>query len=136
MLAALAVLYFLASNYREFVGRQAFKETGLVPLSLEEAKALSRKTNKPILVEMSADWCGYCYKFHKEVLSDPRVFEKINDRYVFSLVDFDEPSTSDFKHTYQLFQVPAMVIIDSEGMLIRRVKISYAPDLILRELEM
>ena len=39
-------------------------------VDLEEAYALSKKTNKPILANFTGtDWCGWCKKLRAEVFS-------------------------------------------------------------------
>ena len=40
--------------------------------TLAEAEAEAKKTNKLILVDMYADWCGWCKRFEQEVYPSAR----------------------------------------------------------------
>lgn len=54
----------------------AFSETEKIEwkdLTLEEAKKLSAETGKPIFVDVSAVWCGYCKKMKRNVYSEESV---------------------------------------------------------------
>jgi thioredoxin-related protein len=47
-------------------------------LSMNEALANSKKTNKKILVDFMTDWCGWCKRMDKTTYEDPKVIETLN----------------------------------------------------------
>jgi len=47
-------------------------------LSLKDALAQSKSTNKKILVDFFTDWCGWCKRMDKTTYEDPKVIEVLN----------------------------------------------------------
>lgn len=47
-------------------------------LSMTDALAQSKKSNKKILVDFFTDWCGWCKRMDKTTYEDPRVIETMN----------------------------------------------------------
>lgn len=45
------------------------------------------ETDKQVIVNFTAKWCGYCRKMDREVFTDPRVIEMLNDHFVAVKVD-------------------------------------------------
>ena len=56
---------------------------------LAEAKQLSDRTGKPMLIVFGADWCGFCKKLDAETLAHPQVSRFINDSFVPVHLDLD-----------------------------------------------
>ena len=44
-------------------------------------KSINAKDLRPIVIEIYADWCGWCKKLHKTTFSEPDVIEYINTNY-------------------------------------------------------
>lgn len=61
-------------------------------MSLEKAKALAKKENKVIMVEVSAHGCKYCVDMAQTTLKSPRIVDKINRYFapVLYYLDSDE----------------------------------------------
>jgi len=49
---------------------------------LDEARAESEQTHRPILYEFSADWCAPCQAMSREVFSDPDAARRIEAWYI------------------------------------------------------
>ena len=53
------------------------------------AARLAQRMNKPLLVEVGAEWCGYCAKMQQETLRNVHVADHINACFVPVKVDAD-----------------------------------------------
>ena len=64
----------------------------------EEAFALAKRENKPILLDIGAVWCHWCHVMDRESYDDPEVAQIINERYVAVKVDRDERPDIDSRY--------------------------------------
>ena len=48
----------------------------------EEAFALAKRENKPILLDIGAVWCHWCHVMDRESYEDPEIAQIVNERYV------------------------------------------------------
>ncbi len=58
--------------------------------NLKQAAVEAQRSGKPIMVQMTAPWCGYCHKMLKETFTDPAVAKTVNEYFVPLLLDADE----------------------------------------------
>src|SRR6185369_12113393 len=64
----------------------------------EEAFALAKRENKPILLDIGAVWCHWCHVMDRESYDDPEMAHLINERYVAIKVDRDERPDIDSRY--------------------------------------
>jgi uncharacterized protein YyaL (SSP411 family) len=64
----------------------------------EEAFALAKRENKPILLDIGAVWCHWCHVMDRESYEDPEIAQIINERYVAIKVDRDERPDIDSRY--------------------------------------
>jgi thioredoxin-like negative regulator of GroEL len=87
-------------------------------------KAISSRTVRPKVIELSAVWCGPCHRFAP-------TFEKVKKAYMskvdFESLDIDKPNGKAVASRYHIDAVPAIIILDSGG------KISYQNEGIIDE---
>lgn len=96
--------------------------------NLDEAKAVAQKENKQIFVNFSgSDWCHWCIKLDKDILSQDAFKAYAKDNLVMLLVDFPKRkklSKAQMEHNEQLanqFNVrgfPTVVLLKPNGKLI------------------
>lgn len=79
--------------------------------SLAEAKSVSSKTKKPILVFISSITCPYCTKMSNETFSDTRVCAAINSGFVPLAVLEGSP---DMPKGIKVRGVPNIAFVDSK----------------------
>jgi len=85
--------------------------------SFEEAKELSTKHNRKIVVMFTAPWCGWCGKMKRETLQSQEVKNQMLN-YVFVAINTDND-----KRTGQKFGIkglPTFVITDSTEKAIKK----------------
>ncbi|MEA3465002.1 MAG: thioredoxin family protein [Thermodesulfobacteriota bacterium] len=96
---------------------------------LEQAKIEAKKDNKHIFISFSgSDWCHWCIKFNKEVLSSQEFLDYADKNLVLMLVDFPkrqkqskELKTRNDKlsREYGVRGFPSIAILNPAGKLIK-----------------
>jgi len=94
------------------------KEQGFSAKSLEmnyeHALELSQKTDKPIMLKLTASHCKYCKKMDKEVLSDKEVKHLLEQNFICVTINVDkEPLPLNLKRTI----TPTFVFVDKSGKI-------------------
>ena len=56
---------------------------------IEQALADSKSTGKPILMQFTAKWCGFCHKMFRTTFIDPEVVRLVNSNMIPVKVDAD-----------------------------------------------
>ena len=98
--------------------------------NIKQAKAKAKETNKPMLLNFSgSDWCIWCKRLNKEVLSKSAFEEYAKSNLVLVSVDFPQFTSQrdDLKNqnqelaqTYKIKGFPTVVLLSSEGEEIGR----------------
>ncbi len=60
---------------------------------IEGVQALSLEDPRPIFVEFTADWCGWCKKMEKTTFKDEKVVSLLNNDYYSVKLNFDSKDT-------------------------------------------
>lgn len=89
-----------------------------------EAVNQSKSSGKPMLLFFTgSDWCGWCHKLENEVLNTSEFADRVNDKFIFLLVDFPlktplEPAiAAQNKTLQQRFDVrgyPTIILLDKD----------------------
>lgn len=97
---------------------------------MDAAMKLSAETGKPILVDFSgSDWCGWCIKFEKEVLSQKIFKDFAKENLILVSIDFPrrkKQSTEEKKKNQALYDqykiegFPTLLLLDRTGKEIVR----------------
>lgn len=64
---------------------------------LESALIKSKDHPKPIFIEFTAKWCGWCKKMEKTTFKEEKVINLLNEEFYAVKIDFDSPDTIEFK---------------------------------------
>ena len=99
---------------------QAFGEDDRVTWtsSLSEASSASRKLNRPILVYVESEHCGWCRKMDRTTWADPSVARLVNERFVTLKLNGDEDSPRLEK--WKISGYPSIVVLSSSGEVVLR----------------
>ena len=65
-------------------------------ISLDEAQELATSRSKPIFIDFTADWCGWCKVMDKNTFSDVSVASYMNDRFYAVRLDYDSAEKLSF----------------------------------------
>jgi len=79
------------------------------------AFALAARERKPVLLSITAAWCGACHEMDRTTYADPRVDALIRDRFIPVRVDTDR--RPDINERYNLGGWPTTAFLNAEGEL-------------------
>ncbi len=88
--------------------------------NLKEAFSLALKTNKNIVLLVSAEWCPYCRKLEKEIFQTTMGENLLKD-LICVKVDFDTSYGQEIKRKYRIIGLPTVVFLNPKGKEIDRV---------------
>jgi thioredoxin-related protein len=83
---------------------------------LREARAISLRENRPLLVMFSADWCTFCHKLERQALSDPELVAYVNARFIPVKLDVEEHKR--IAAILEVESLPATVILSPKADLL------------------
>lgn len=105
----------------------------------DDAFAESKKSGKPVLLDISAVWCHWCHVMDDTTYSDPAVIKLINDRFIPIRVDNDRnpdinnrynmggwPSTAFLTHNRDVITGATYVPADQMLTILERVSSAYS----------
>ncbi|MGF7119391.1 thioredoxin family protein [Methanobacterium oryzae] len=87
---------------------------------LDSALVEAKQTNKPVFIDFYTTWCAYCKQLDETTLSDPRVQEKLSKNYVVAKIDADK--YPDIASNYKIYGYPTLLVLDSNGVEIKRIE--------------
>lgn len=81
----------------------------------QSAFARARADRKPVLLAITAEWCGWCREMDRTSYVDPTIATTINERFVPIRVDADE--RPDISERYSLGGWPTTAFLTPAGMI-------------------
>jgi thioredoxin-related protein len=93
----------------------------------EKGVKIAAEKGKPVIIDLFADWCGWCKKMDLEVFSDSEVSKKLNEDYICVRLHMDRNNEEMIRYkghvlTKQEFAVmhgvqglPTMIFMDRTG---------------------
>ena len=94
--------------------------------SVTAAQKVAKEKNQLILVDMFAEWCGWCHRFEREVFPS-EAFQKATDDIVLLRLDTeDKKEGSEFQRKYQVTSLPTFLLLTPDLGLAGQIR-GYAP---------
>lgn len=114
---------------------------------LKKAQEQAKSSNKLVFLDFTgSDWCGYCIRLDKDILSQPEFKEYANKNLVLVEIDFprSKPQSVDLRKQnqelamrYQIQGFPTIVVLNGAGRKIWQYEGYFpgGPDAFIAELE-
>lgn len=80
----------------------------MISLNDQNYDSVVSKSDKPVLIDFSATWCGPC-KMLTPLLE--RLSTEMNNKLKICKVDIDEPGTGDIVTKFAIHSVPTLILI-------------------------
>jgi thiol:disulfide interchange protein DsbD len=86
-----------------------------------EVRAQAERDEKPVLIDVYADWCAACKELDARTYNVPAVAQRLKDFLLLKL-DFTHPSpwVEEMKQKYDITGMPTVIFLDSSGEEITR----------------
>jgi thiol:disulfide interchange protein len=107
---------------------KASVNTGLPNATMAEA----RRLHKPVMAEVTAEWCEACKLLKKEVLSRPEVVAAARQ---FVVLTIDGDKQADLKKRLEVSGYPTIIFFDSNGRELGRVRGAVPYQILLKEMD-
>jgi thioredoxin 1 len=88
--------------------------------TLAEAKQSATEVGKPIFINLSAVWCGYCKKMKKNIYTDAAVAQAMNAGYILSALDGEKSEDAELVSKLGINGFPTLLILDAQGSVLKR----------------
>lgn len=85
--------------------------------SWNEALVMAKKENKPVFLNISASWCGYCKKMKSRVFTDAEVAQYFNSNFINVSVDGEKGEGIQLAKKYGVKGYPTFVFLKPDGSL-------------------
>jgi len=103
--------------------------------TLDAAEAEAKKTNRMILVDMYADWCGWCKRFEREVYPSER-FQAVSKNLVLLKLDTEDGKEgTKLARRWNVTSLPTFVMLTPDLVLAGYLKGYSPPDEFVRRIE-
>lgn len=98
--------------------------------SILKAMEIAKEKDKPIFVELYAEWCNYCKTLEKEIFPDPEVV-RVLEKFVTVRLNGEE--YPNFMERYQARGYPTLLFLDKYSNYINKLPGMPSKDLVIRE---
>ena len=123
-LLLIALVIFQSSSLKELYYSLAgvkFPESSIEwQPDLDTALTAAQAQKRPVLLVFGATWCPPCKKMKREVWPDAEVAKTVAAGFVPLYVDVDDQAQSKVTAKYQVSSIPAVLVLDSSGTVVRQ----------------
>ncbi len=96
--------------------------------SWNDVLALAKKENKPVFLDISASWCGYCKKMKSNVFTAAEVATYYNSTFINVSVDAEKGEGVKLAKKFGVRGYPTFVFVNPDGNVALQTSGYRAPD--------
>lgn len=97
-----------------------FSQVDFIYQDLEKAKEEARVEGRYILVDVYADWCGWCKKMDKTTFHDAKVAEFVNENMIALKINSDKGIGREIAQKYGVTGLPTIIYLDYRGNIVAK----------------
>ena len=127
-------LFLIQREFSIWQGKRAVSNSGMPSLTINKALTLAEIDNKPLMVNFSAYWCGYCRAFERGSLADLDVQTAIQQRFHYVRLEQTKPEDRKWFDHYKIFGFPTVLIVSPSGEIIDQIVALREPNEFLNQL--
>lgn len=101
--------------------------------NLKQGALESSRTKRPMLLQFTADWCGYCKKMKRETYTNATVIQRVNGCFVPITVDADQHEA--LVEALKIDSLPTTVIVSHDLKVLHKVSGFQQPAALQKHLE-
>jgi thiol:disulfide interchange protein len=120
-LSALATVYVIGAYARRSSRPAIYDETADGSKQIASALAVAQNEHKRVLLQLGANWCGWCHQLHRIFASDPAIAAKLKSAYMVAEIDVDKKHNKNVDAKYgnpTRFGLPVILILDAGGTVL------------------
>lgn len=95
-------------------------DTAFFQGSLEDALSESKKTGKPVVVDVYTDWCGPCRRMDRTTFRDDTVKSAFQKDVIAIKINAEKGNGPKVARKYKVRAYPSILMLDEEGKVIDR----------------
>jgi thioredoxin-related protein len=88
---------------------------------IDAALSRAKSQGKIVMVDVFADWCGWCTKLDEETYSDKVVIDLARDFVNLKIDGDDKAASGAFTRKYHVDGYPTILFLDSDGSVVNRI---------------
>ncbi|MFB1012715.1 MAG: thioredoxin family protein [Bacteroidia bacterium] len=88
--------------------------------TLAEAKQSATEAGKPIFVDLSTVWCGYCKKMKRNVYTNAAVAQAMNAGFIPLALDGEKSDGAELVSKLGINGFPTLLILDAQGNVLKK----------------
>ncbi len=91
--------------------------------NIDQLEKAITKSDKPVMLDFSADWCAACKELEHNTFNDPKV-QKLMSKFTLLRADVTQNSDEDkaLLKKFNLFGPPALIFYDTNGKMLKKYK--------------
>ncbi|MDB5228818.1 MAG: hypothetical protein JWN78_3011 [Bacteroidota bacterium] len=135
-LKLITLITFLLLSFTECSNAQQGEGIKFFEGTLKDALKKAKETHKPIMVDMSTSWCGWCKKMKASTFTDKKAADYYNEHFISIELDAEHGEGLQLAQQYNVNSYPTLIYLDTDAHLILFSEGYLGPDDLIKAGEM